>query len=158
MSPDNHIAGIHITDAPLDPPALLEGFTAQVQSAGFSAGAITSFTGLVRADAETDTLTLSHYAGFTEAQIAQIAQQAQSRWPLLGLTVHHRTGEMRAGEAIVFIAAASAHRRAAFEACDFVMDFLKSEAPFWKQETQNGTPRWIEPRADDISDKARWNS
>ncbi len=147
-------ATISISDAVFDPGELLAEFT---KNCG-GAGAIASFTGLVRADEMTQSLTLSHYPGFTEARIETILEDAFARWPLLGCRVHHRTGEMKIGEAIVFVAAAAKHRRDAFEACDFVMDYLKSEAPFWKQESTATQTHWIEPREADYKDKERWSA
>jgi molybdopterin synthase catalytic subunit len=120
------------------------------------AGAIVAFTGLVRGEGEDLTLTLSHYPDFTESQILEIAKQAEARWPLMGWRILHRVGAMTAEEPIVFVATASRHRRDAFEAADFLMDYLKSEAPFWKSESVNGNERWIEPRAQDITDLKRW--
>jgi len=122
------------------------------------AGAIVAFTGLVRGTKQDLTLTLSHYPDFTEAEITRIAALAEERWPLIGWSIIHRVGPMKANEPIVFVATASAHRRTAFEAADYLMDFLKSEAPFWKSETIDGKQSWIEPRAQDIDDKKRWSS
>lgn len=124
------------------------------------AGAIVAFTGLVRgaSDSKDLTLTLSHYPEFTEAEIERIAATAEQRWPLSGWQIIHRVGAMKAYEPIVFVATASKHRRAAFEAADFLMDYLKSEAPLWKRETVDGQESWIEPRAADIDDKKRWSS
>ena len=119
-------------------------------------GAIVAFTGLVRGDGEDLTLTLSHYPDFTESQILGIAKQAERRWPLAGWRILHRVGTMKAEEPIVFVATASRHRRDAFEAADFLMDYLKSEAAFWKSEKVDGKTRWIEPRSQDIDDKKRW--
>lgn len=144
---------ITITDCTFEPEVELALFRRSSQAAG--AGGVVSFTGLVRGDA--DVLTLSHYAGFTEAQIARIGKQAAKRWPLLAYRVIHRIGAMTPGEPIVFVAAASPHRRAAFEAVDFMMDYLKSEAPFWKQEERAGETHWIEPRREDADDLKRWN-
>lgn len=120
------------------------------------AGAIVAFTGLVRGEGQDLTLTLSHYPDFTESQILEIAKQAEARWPLAGWRILHRVGAMQAEEPIVFVATASRHRRDAFEAADFLMDYLKSEAAFWKSECVDGKDRWIEPRAQDIDDKKRW--
>lgn len=145
---------IIISSEPISPPELLAAFTA----ANAGAGAIASFTGLVREDTGTEILSLSHYPGFTESQIKLIADQAMCRWPLLGYAIYHRVGDMAVGEPIVFVATASAHRRAAFEACDFLMDYLKSEAPFWKQEQSRGSAQWIEPKQSDLSDKKRWSA
>lgn len=120
------------------------------------AGAIVAFTGLVRGEGKDLALTLSHYEGFTESQILEIAKTAETRWPLTGWRILHRVGVMKAEEPIVFVATASRHRRDAFEAADFLMDYLKSEAAFWKSESAAGQRRWIEPRAQDIDDKKRW--
>jgi len=121
------------------------------------AGAIVAFTGLVRSEGQDLTLTLSHYPEFTESQILEIAKQAEKRWPLTGWHILHRVGAMTSGEPIVFVATASRHRRDAFEAADFLMDYLKSEAPFWKSESVDRKERWIEPRPQDITDKKRWS-
>jgi len=145
---------LNISADPLDPEAAHKTFREVVNGAG----AIVAFTGLVRGHSEDLTLTLSHYPEFTEAQIQAIAETAEKRWPLVGWHIIHRVGPMKADEAIVFVATASKHRRAAFEAADFLMDFLKSEAPFWKSETVAGKDSWIEPRAQDINDKKRWSS
>lgn len=122
-----------------------------------AAGAIASFTGIVRNDGQTELLSLSHYPEFTERFIQGFVSEANARWDLNGVHIVHRVGDMVPGEPIVFVATASAHRRAAFEACDFLMDKLKSEAPFWKQETKSGQKEWIEPRAEDASDLKRWS-
>jgi len=124
----------------------------------FNAGAIASFIGTVRDDGQTQALTLSHYPGFTETHIEAFVKQAQDRWALEGISILHRVGTMTVGEPIVFVATASAHRREAFEACDYLMDRLKCDAPFWKQEKVGGETRWIEPRARDRTDLERWSS
>ena len=139
---------------PFDPGALLTAFTA----GRTDAGAVVSFTGLARADAGAETrLELEAYPGFTEKEIARIAQEAVARFSLLDLLVLHRTGEMKPGEAIVFVATAARHRREAFEAADFMMDYLKSRAPFWKKESGAQGSRWVEPTARDRDDAARWD-
>ena len=145
---------IQIASEAFDPEEVHKAFRAAVSGAG----AIVAFTGLVRGGGQDLTLTLSHYPDFTEAEIESIAKQADERWPLTGWRIIHRVGHMTADEPIVFVATASQHRRAAFEAADFLMDYLKSEAPFWKSETIEGKQNWIEPRAQDISDKKRWSS
>jgi len=111
----------------------------------------------VRDDGQTEALTLSHYAGFTEARIEDFAAQAKSRWDIEASLILHRVGRMAVGETIVFVVVASAHRREAFEACEFLMDKLKCDAPFWKQETVNGETKWIEPRPQDHQDLNRWS-
>ena len=101
-------------------------------------------------------MTLSHYAGFTEKEIIKIVNKAEKRWSILNWRIIHRVGVMLPGEPIVFVATASIHRRASFEAADFLMDYLKSEAPFWKSEKSLGKKKWIEPRLQDLNDKKRW--
>ncbi|RDI59228.1 molybdenum cofactor biosynthesis protein MoaE [Microvirga subterranea] len=122
-------------------------------------GAVVAFTGLCRDEGGRLTaLELEHYPGMAEAEIAHIAAQAQDRWPLLGLTIIHRFGKVLPGDPIVLVLAASSHRRAAFEAADFLMDYLKTRAPFWKREhLKDGTAgEWVE--AKDLDDEAaqRW--
>ena len=144
---------IRLTDQPFEPGSLLTGFS----QGRTETGAIASFTGLARAGAgSTTTLTLEAYPGFTERAIQAIADQARTRFALQDLLILHRIGDIAPGEAIVFVATAAPHRRAAFEACDFLMDYLKSRAPFWKKETGPDCPRWIEPRDQDHADIARW--
>ncbi|WP_304178033.1 molybdenum cofactor biosynthesis protein MoaE [Phenylobacterium aquaticum] len=146
---------ITLTDQPFAPGELLTAF-----SLGRSeTGAIATFTGLARAEAgATQVLELQAYPGFTERQIGKIADQARERFGLHDLAVLHRVGKIAPGEAIVFVATAASHRRAAFEACDFLMDYLKSRAPFWKKETGPGGDRWIEPKLQDHADIARWET
>ena len=119
-------------------------------------GAIATFTGHVRADAGLTALTLEHYPAMTEREIARHVGEAEKRWPLLGLTIIHRIGRMTPGARIVFVAVAASHRRAAFEACDFLMDYLKVHAPFWKQEERRGVVTWVEARTSDDDDAGRW--
>jgi molybdopterin synthase catalytic subunit len=150
---------IRISDIAFDPEAELATFRGGLSNAG----AIASFTGIVRDDGptqkdKTDVLTLSHYPGFTERQIEGFVTEAQARWILQGVLILHRVGQMTVGEPIVVVATAAAHRRDAFEACDYLMDRLKCNAAFWKQETVNGESRWIEPRAQDRNDLSRWSS
>lgn len=118
-------------------------------------GAVASFVGLVRG---TGALTLEHYPGMTERQLAALEDQARRRWPLLDLTVVHRFGRLGAGERIVLVAVASAHRAAAFEACEFLIDWLKTRAPFWKLEEAPDGARWVEAKADDDRRAERWSS
>lgn len=145
---------IEVCGAPFDPDQAAATF----RSDNAAAGAIVTFLGQVRDDdGAVSALTLEHYEGLTQSEIAKIATDAAARWPVDAITIRHRVGEMAPGEAIVFVAAASAHRRSAFDAADFLMDYLKSAAPFWKRETRGGDARWIEPRAEDYKDRARWN-
>lgn len=144
---------IALTDQPFEPGELLSAF-AKGRS---ETGAIATFTGLARAErGATTTLELEAYPGFTEAAIGKIADEAVARFSLDDVQIVHRVGKIAPGEAIVFVATAAPHRRAAFEACDFLMDYLKSRAPFWKKETGPDGSRWIEPRAEDHADIARW--
>ncbi|WP_422377666.1 molybdenum cofactor biosynthesis protein MoaE [Roseibium sp.] len=122
-------------------------------------GALVTFTGLCRDEAGTlEALELEHYPGMAEAELTRIAREAADRWPLTGLTVVHRFGKIPPGENIVLVIAASAHRRAAFEAADFLMDYLKTRAPFWKKEhlSTGGSSNWVEAKATDDKDAARW--
>lgn len=147
---------ISITDQPFDAAEALKQFETLVKGAG----AIVSFTGLVRpetSESPVERLHLQAYSPMTETGIAQAAENAQARWDLIGMRIIHRIGDMSPGDPIVFVATASAHRRAAFEAADFLMDYLKTEAVFWKKETSATGMKWIEPRDDDYRDRARWN-
>lgn len=123
-------------------------------------GAIVAFTGKVRGDddgREVSTLTLEHYPEMTEAEMARIEQEAMQRWPLQAVLMLHRVGELKAGDNIVLVIAASAHRQAAFEAASFLMDYLKTRAPFWKKETgADGSSTWVEARAEDDDAADRW--
>lgn len=144
---------IQLTDQPFDPGALLTRFTAGRSETG----AVATFTGIARADAgSTIVLELEAYPGFTELEIGRIADQARERFGLHDLAILHRVGRIAPGDAIVFVATAAGHRRAAFEACDFLMDYLKSKAPFWKKEHGPEGSRWVEPTAQDHADRNRW--
>lgn len=146
---------ITLTDQPFDPGALLTGFCRDRSETG----AVATFTGLARAEAgAATTLELEAYPGFTEARIGEIADQARARFTLDDVAIVHRVGKITPGQPIVFVATAASHRRAAFEACDFLMDYLKSRAPFWKKETGPDGARWIEPRDQDHTDIARWET
>ncbi|MEO9528594.1 molybdenum cofactor biosynthesis protein MoaE [Roseibium sp.] len=152
----------------------LEDFDAQAEAGHLTegrrdVGALVTFTGLCRDEAGTlSALELEHYPGMAEAELGRIAGEAISRWPLTGLTVIHRHGRIRPGENIVLVIAASSHRRAAFEAADFLMDFLKTRAPFWKKEhlvqaedgtgegDGNRTSAWVEASTRDDVDADRW--
>lgn len=121
-----------------------------------AAGAVVSFTGHVRRDDGLTSLTLEHYPAMTEAEIARIADEAAARWPLTGITVVHRVGTLAPGEAIMLAAVAAPHRAEAFAACAFLMDLLKTEAPFWKEEDRGGRRRWVAPQAGDAAAAERW--
>ncbi|WP_026317126.1 molybdenum cofactor biosynthesis protein MoaE [Ahrensia kielensis] len=122
-------------------------------------GAVVTFTGLCRDEGgKLKALELEHYPAMAEAQLNQIAQKAAKRWPLTGLTIIHRFGKIEPGANIVLVVTASSHRRAAFEAADYLMDYLKSEAPFWKKEhladAEDGD--WVQSKQADIDDLKRW--
>jgi molybdopterin synthase catalytic subunit len=122
-------------------------------------GALVSFTGICRADengAPIAALTLEHYPDMAEAEIARHVEEARARWPLLGVTVIHRYGRLTPGEAIVLVATASIHRQAAFAAAEFLMDYLKTRAPFWKQVEAAAGTRWVEAKAADDAAAKRW--
>jgi len=119
-------------------------------------GAIATFAGYVRADDGLSSLTLEHYPAMTEREIARHVAEAEARWNLLGATIIHRIGRLLPGERIVFVAVAATHRDVAFEACEFLMDYLKVHAPFWKQEERAGETRWVDAKATDDKAANRW--
>ena len=122
-------------------------------------GAVVTFTGICRGtedDGPIAALTLEHYPGMAEEEIGRHIAEAERRWPLLGVTVIHRYGRIEPGETIVLVVTASSHRQAAFAAGEFLMDYLKTRAPFWKREERAGDPRWVEAKGDDDEAAARW--
>lgn len=120
-------------------------------------GAIASFVGLCRADDGLGALVLEHYPAMTERAIAKIVAQAEARWPLTGCTVIHRVGRLEPGAPIVLVLTASSHRAAALESCAFLIDWLKTKAPFWKREEfAEGGARWVEAKAGDDAAADRW--
>jgi molybdopterin synthase catalytic subunit len=124
-------------------------------------GAVAAFVGLVRDlndGSGVSTLTLEHYPGMTEAALEEICAQARARWDLIDLLVIHRVGELAPLDQIVLVAVSSAHRGEAFAACEFVMDYLKTRAPFWKKERTPQGERWVEARSSDDEAAARWDS
>jgi molybdopterin synthase catalytic subunit len=129
---------------------------AALREGGAGIGAIVTFTGTVRGDDGLTAMTLEHYPGMTEKALEDIVAEARTRWPLEAVRVIHRVGRLRPGDNIVLVAAASAHRRAAFEAASFLMDYLKTEAPFWKLEERGRERRWVEARTSDDAARARW--
>jgi molybdopterin synthase catalytic subunit len=136
-----------------------ESFDAGAEAAALAAGrtdigAIVSFTGLVRADDDLEALTLEHYPAMTQKQLEAIAAEAWGRWPLLAGTIIHRHGRLLPGEPIVLVAIASAHRAAAFAAAEFLIDWLKTRAPFWKHDGK----AWVSARASDDAAAARWET
>jgi molybdopterin synthase catalytic subunit len=145
---------ISLTGEAFEPGVLLTSFCAGRDETG----AVASFVGLARAEqGQARILELEAYPGFTDAAIAQFAEEAKARFALHDYRIVHRVGRVAPGEAIVFVATAAGHRRAAFEACDFLMDYLKSRAPFWKKEHGPDGDRWIEPTAQDRTDAERWD-
>ncbi|WP_443692366.1 molybdopterin synthase catalytic subunit MoaE [Pseudomonas sp.] len=130
-----------------------------LHAANVGVGAVVSFIGYVRdfnEGREVAGMFLEHYPGMTEKALGKIAAEAEQRWPLLRLEVLHRLGALEPGEPIVFVGVASAHRQAAFDACAFVMDYLKTRAPFWKKETSLDGPHWVEGRDSDHAAAGRW--
>ena len=122
------------------------------------AGAVATFTGLVRGDDDLAVLELEHYPAMTEQALRSIASDAAERWDLAGLTIIHRIGRMTPGERIVFVGAASRHRKDAIEAMHFVIDWLKTDAPFWKREEfSDGRIGWVEARDSDTAQREKWN-
>jgi molybdopterin synthase catalytic subunit len=122
-------------------------------------GAMVTFVGLVREfgeDASIQSMTLEHYPGMTEQALTEIAEKAGQRWSLNATTIIHRVGTLNAGDQIVVVATASQHRRDAFEAAEFIMDYLKTDAPFWKKEHTSNGDRWVEQRYSDVSSSERW--
>lgn len=146
---------IAVQAEPFDAAALLADFSARAGGAG----AIASFTGLVRSEndgAAVSGLELDHHPRLTEQAMAGIGADAVARFALADIAIVHRHGALAPGEAIVFVAAAAPHRRAAFDAVDYVMDRLKTEAPFWKREQRGDGAHWLEARASDQKARARW--
>jgi molybdopterin synthase catalytic subunit len=137
-----------------------EDFSIDAEVAALTAegdpGAVASFTGHVRREGDLAALTLEHYPHMTEGEIARIAEEAASRWPLSGVTVIHRIGQLAPGARIVLVAVAATHRQAAFQACEFLMDYLKTHAPFWKEEKRGTERHWVEAHAGDDRAAERW--
>ena len=120
-------------------------------------GAVVTFTGIVRQDYGLSSLTIEHYPGMTEHEVSRHVDEAERRWPLLGVTIVHRIGRLVPGDNIVLVAVAAAHRHAAFEATEFLIDYLKTRAPFWKREERGTTTTWVEAKEGDDTAAARWN-
>ena len=121
-------------------------------------GAVCTFLGLVRdlARDSIKTMTLDHYPGMTEKELSKIEAEAQARWPLTACVIIHRYGTLAPGDRIVMVATASRHRQAAFHSCEFLMDYLKTRAPFWKKEDTGDGEKWVEARASDDVAADRW--
>ena len=143
---------IRIQREDFDPGAEIEALS----SSRGETGAIASFIGLVRGDDGMIAMTLDYYPGMSEREIATRVAEAKRRWPLLAVRVVHRFGRLMPGERIVFVGVASSHRGAAFQAAEFLMDYLKTQAPFWKLEERPSGENWVEARAEDDESVKRW--
>ena len=149
------IVTVRIQDADFDIGREISALT----KARTDIGAVVSFSGICRGSEDGEriaALTLEHYPGMAEAEIMRHAETAMSRWPLTGLTVIHRVGRIAPGENIVLVLTASAHRQAAFQAAEFLMDYLKANAPFWKREEKPAGTRWVDAHSQDDAAAARW--
>ena len=144
---------IRIQQADFDPGAEL----AALNDSQGAIGAIASFIGLVRGDDGLIAMTLDHYPGMCESEIAAHVAEAKTRWPILALRIVHRVGRLTPGERIVFVGVASMHRQAAFHAAEFLMDYLKTRAPFWKREERPSGDSWVEARTVDEESVKRWH-
>jgi len=146
---------VRVQSAPFDPGAEMAGFVRRCTEV--DAGGIASFTGLVRGEGGLAALELEHFPGMTEQVLNLLAEEAMTRWALSGLVLIHRFGRMAPGETIVFVATAGRHRTEALEACTFLIDRLKTDAPFWKKEWHaDGRHKWVEPKASDDRRADRW--
>ena len=145
------MADIRIQTEDFDPGAEI----AALSTGRGDVGAVASFVGVVRGGGLT-AMTLEHYPAMTVREIGKHVAEAKRRWPLLAVRIVHRVGRLKPGERIVFAAAAAAHRQAALEACAFLMDYLKTRAPFWKLEERKGGAEWVEARASDDEAVKRW--
>ena len=121
-------------------------------------GAVATFTGICRGDDALAAMTLEHYPGMAEAEIARHVEEAETRWPLLGVTVIHRHGRLVPGDNIVLVVTAASHREPAFAAAEFLMDYLKTRAPFWKKEEHAEGARWVAAKGSDDAAAARWTA
>ena len=141
-----------VSEAAFDPGVEVNEFTSKASGAG----AVVSFTGLVRGDGSASGMMIEHYPGMTEKAIAAIMEQAGTRWNLIDLLVIHRFGKLAVGEAIMMVATAGIHRNEAFQAADFLMDYLKSRAPFWKKEMGIEGEEWVASKEADEAALKRW--
>ena len=148
---------IRVQQQDFDPGAEIAALSAD----NHAIGGVAVFIGLVRDMAGEEAIgamTLEHYPGMTERLLARIETEANERWPLEATLIIHRTGRLEPGERIVLVATASAHRQAAFEACEFLVDWLKTKAPFWKLEERKSGTQWVQAKASDDTAVARWNT
>lgn len=156
MTADTPFTEIIVDQAPFD----LAGLYSRLRGDDAQGGAIVTFTGLVREvpGARLKAMFLEHYPGMTEKALAKIVDQARVRWPLAAVLVHHRIGRLSLGDEIVFVGVCSAHRQAAFEAAQFIMDYLKRDATFWKKEIMVEGEHWVEQKQSDLSAAESWGS
>jgi molybdopterin synthase catalytic subunit len=146
---------VRVEPAAFDPGVELNA----LHAAQLGIGAVVGFVGYVRDfndGQDVRGMFLEHYPGMTEKALQQIVTEAEQRWPLLRVEIVHRVGQLPPGEPIVFVGTASAHRQAAFDACNFIMDYLKTRAPFWKKEDTPDGARWVEGRSSDQDAAGRW--
>ena len=146
---------IRVTGDPFDPEAEAAAFRARVPTAG----AVVTFLGQVRGqgpEGEIASMTLEHYPGMTEKALEAIEEEARRRWPLDDVSIIHRHGRLTPGEPIVFVATASPHRQAAYEASEFLVDWLKTKAPLWKKEEGRFGAKWVDAKSEDDDAAARW--
>jgi molybdopterin synthase catalytic subunit len=150
-------SGIRVQTETFDVAEVIDG----LRAGNPAVGAIVSFIGLVRDlndGANVETMTLEHYPGMTEKALQGIVTDARKRWDLVDVSVVHRVGELHPTDPIVLVAVASAHRGDAFQACEFIMDFLKTRAPFWKKEEDSQGTRWVASRSSDARAAGRWKA
>lgn len=148
---------IRVQTAPFDPGVELNA----VHAGDLGVGAVVTFTGYVRdinQDQAITELFLEHYPGMTEKALLKIRDEAMQRWPLIDAHILHRVGALHLAEPIVFVATSSIHRDAAFAACEFIMDYLKTRAPFWKKEQTSAGSHWVDGRDSDTAAAARWHN
>jgi molybdopterin synthase catalytic subunit len=143
---------VSVQEADFDAGAEIAALTA----GGTDAGAVATFVGVVRGDS-VKAMTLEHYPAMTEKALNEIVAEARRRWELLGVRVIHRVGRLLPGDRIVLVAVSSSHRQAAFAACEFIMDYLKTQAPFWKREETAAGSRWVDARDSDDEALRRWS-
>lgn len=147
--------GVRVQQAAFDPGLEVNA----MHAANVGVGAVVAFVGYVRDfndGREVAGMLLEHYPGMTEKALGKIVVDASERWPLLKVEILHRIGELEPGEPIVFVGVASAHRQAAFDACNFIMDYLKTRAPFWKKENTKEGAHWVEGKQSDLDAAGRW--
>ncbi len=155
LSLEDKRLAVHVQTEDFDAGLMLK----QLSQISKGVGAVVSFVGYVRDLSEQkqiSTLSLEHYPGMTEKSLEAIVSQAKQRWQVIEAVVVHRVGTLAPNEQIVLVAVASAHRQDAFSACEFIMDYLKTDAPFWKKESTENGEHWVEAKASDDLAKARW--